>query len=226
GDIATKMWPLPVGDLFGVGRRTEKKLRLFGVRTIGDLAKFPVEVLERKFGIIGRVLHLSANGIDFSPVNPHSLELAKSIGNQMTLSRDYRGHEEIKVAILDLVETVGYRVRQGGYVGKTVSLTLRDSDLLFHSWSASLAEYTDLSEDIYGMAGRLLETNWPEWKKVRLVGVSLSKLIKKGFEQIDLLGEKEKLRKLTQACDEIRERFGYSKIQRGSSITEAGIYHG
>lgn len=225
-DIATKMWPLPIGDLFGVGRRTEKKLRLFGVRTIGDLAKFPLEVLERKFGIIGRVLHLSANGIDFSPVNPHSLELAKSIGNQMTLSRDYRGHEEIKVAILDLVETVGYRVRQGGYVGKTVSLTLRDSDLLFHSWSASLAEYTDLSEDIYGLAGRLLETNWPEWKKVRLVGVSLSKLMKKSFEQIDLLGEKEKLRKLTQACDEIRERFGYSKIQRGSSITEAGIYNG
>ena len=121
---------------------------------------------------------------------------------------------------------MGYRVRQGGYVGKTVSLTLRDSDLLFHSWSASLAEYTDLSEDLYGMAGRLLEANWPEWKKVRLVGVSLSKLMKKGFEQLDLLGEKEKLRKLAQACDEIRERFGYSKIQRGSSITEAGIYRG
>ena len=224
-DIPDKMWPLPVKDLFGVGPRTEKKLRLFGVKTIGDLAKFPVDILEKRFGLIGRVLYLSANGIDYSPVDPHSLDIAKSVGNQLTLTCDYRGHDEIKVAILDLAETVGYRVRKGGYVGKTVSLTLRDTDLFFYSWSGSLHEYTDLAEDIYGLGCRLLETHWPKWKSVRLVGVSLSKLIKKGYEQIDLLGEKEKLRRLSRACDKIRERFGYNKILRGSSITEAGIYH-
>ncbi len=222
--VPQKIWPLPVKDLFGVGRRTEKKLYNLGIRTIGDLAKFPPDLLEKRFGIVGRVLYLSANGIDYSPVNPHTLDTVKSIGNQITLSRDYQGHLEIKAAILDIVENVGYRVRRGGYVGKTVSLTLRDSELIFYSWSSSFYEYSDVTEDIYLLASRLLDLHWPASKKVRLVGVSLSKLVLKKHEQLDLLGEKEKLRKLNHVCDEIKGRYGYTSIMRGSSLTEAGIY--
>lgn len=225
-DVPRLMWPLPVKDLFGVGRRTEKKLHSLNLWTIGDLAKFPVHLLEKRFGIIGRVLHWSANGIDYSPVDPHSLDVAKSIGNQMTLRRDYHGYEEIKVAILNLSEQVGHRVRQRGYVGKTVSLTLRDTELMSYSWSASFSEHTDLTEDIYFLATKLMHTHWPNWKKVRLVGVSLSNLIKNKFEQIDLLGEKEKLRKINRACDGIKERYGMQSIARAISLTKAGIYHG
>lgn len=225
-DVPLKLWPLPVKDLFGVGRRTEKKLHSLNIWTIGDLAKFPRQLLAKRFGVVGQVLHLSANGIDYSPVNPHSLDVAKSIGNQLTLNHDYLGYKEIKVAILDLAEQVGQRIRQGGYVGKTVSLTLRDSELMFYSWSISVPEYTDLTEDIYNLASRLMYTHWPASRKVRLVGVTISNLIKNQYEQIDLFGEKEKLRQLNRACDQIKERFGHDSILRAVSLTEAGIYHG
>ncbi|MHB9094063.1 MAG: DNA polymerase thumb domain-containing protein [Eubacteriales bacterium] len=112
-DLPRKLWPLPVKELFGVGGRTEKKLRYFGINTIGDLAKYPVEPLERKFGAVGRVLHLSANGIDYSPVDPHSLDSVKSIGNQLTLTHDYAG-DEIKVAIVWLQQYSAVRLNYGG----------------------------------------------------------------------------------------------------------------
>lgn len=225
-DVPRRLWPLPVRELFGVGSRTERKLQAMGIKTIGDLANFPVEVLERRFGIIGRVLHMSANGIDYSPVSPGSLERAKSIGNQMTLPRDYASYRELRAAILELAEMVGRRVRQGGYEGKTVSLTLRDSELHFYSWSASLWEYSDLTEDIYRQACTLLERYWPEGKRVRLVGVGLSKLRPKTALQLDVFGEKLKLERLNQTCDLIRERFGRYSIMRGGTLTEAGIHYG
>ena len=224
-EVPKKFWPLPVRELFGVGSSTEKKLHFLGMRTIGDLAKYPVHSLEKRFGIVGRVLYQSANGIDHSPVNPCSLDIVKSIGNQFTLTRDYVGYEEVGTALLDIAEQVGYRVRQGGYAGKTVCLTLRGTDMQFSSWSMSLPEHTDLTEDIYLTAITLLKRQWPNNKKVRLVGVSLSNLIKNEFEQISLLAEKEKLRRLNRACDRIKEQFGYDSIRRCKSLTEAGIFN-
>lgn len=222
-DVPHRLWPLPIGSLFGVGKKTEQKLILLGLRTIGDLAAAPVELLEKRFGSVGRGLHLSANGINYSPVNPHSHDSLKSIGNQLTLKRDYQG-EEIKTAVLDLTESVGRRARRGGYIGRTVSLTLRDTEMGFHSWSMSLAEATDITEDIYRMAVQLLEHNWDLHTKVRLVGVTLSNLEYKDYEQTDLLGEKVKLRKLNQVCDSLKDRFGTGAIRRAASTTEAGIY--
>lgn len=223
-DVPRMLWPLPVKDLFGVGRRTEKKLLNMNIHTIGELANFSPQLLEKRFGVIGRVLYLSANGIDYSPVDPHSLDVVKSVGNQITLSRDYQGYEQIKGVILGLAEQVGHRVRLGGYVGKTVSLTLRDTELISHSWSASFPAYTDLTEDIYQLALRLLYTNWSSWQKVRLVGVSLSNMIKNQYEQMDLLGHREKLRQLNRACDGIVERFGSHSIVRATSLTESFTY--
>lgn len=225
-DVPRRFWPLPVRELFGVGSRTERKLQALGIKTIGDLANFPVEVLERRFGIIGKVLHMSAHGIDYSPVTPGSLERAKSIGNQMTLPRDYSSHRELKAALLELAEMVGRRVRQGGYEGKTVSLTLRDSELNFYSLSASLWEYTDLTEEIYRQACLLLEHHWPEGRRVRLVGLSLAKLRPRTLVQLDLFGEKLKLESLNRTCDLIRERFGRYSIMRGAALSEAGIHYG
>lgn len=223
-DVPHKLWPLPVKALFGVGRRTEKKLNNLGMQTIGDLAHYPVEVLVRKFGVVGRVLHLSANGIDYSPVKADSLNGVKSIGNQLTLSRDYAG-DEIKIAILDLAEKVGGRVRQGGYVGKTVSLCLRDAELTSYSWAFSLPEHTDITEEIFEGAVKLFETHWTTRKRVRLVGIQFSNLRKKEYEQLDLFNQKEKLRKINQACDGIRKKFGSNSIIKCSSLTEAGIFY-
>ena len=223
-DVKEKLWPLPIKDLFGVGSRTEKKLRNLGVHTIGNLAQYPVEILQKKFGVVGQRLCLSANGIDYSQVNPNSHSNVKSIGNQLTLRHDY-ANEEIKVAILDLTEKVAYRVRQGGYAGKTITLVLRDPDFITHSWSGSLGEPTDITEEILTMAIKLFENHWSKGQKVRLVGVSVSNLQKKQYEQLDLFKSKENHRRLNRTCDQIRQKFGNNSIVRCTSLTENGIFN-
>jgi DNA polymerase-4 len=218
-DVQTMLWPLPVRKLFGVGPRMEKKLTLLGIHTIGCLAIHPEDILKKKFGVVGQLLHLSANGIDYSPVDPYSLDTVKSVGNQITLSRDYTG-EDVRFAILDIAEKVCQRLRLGGYVGKTVSLNLRDPQLHNYHWSASIRERTDITEEIYQLAIKLFESHWPKNRKVRLVGVTVSNLERKQYEQLDIFSDKEKYRKLNRAVDDIRQRFGNLSIQRGSSITE------
>jgi DNA polymerase-4 len=191
-DLPEKMWPLPVRELFGVGSRLEKRLRELNIRTIGELAAYPLEVLQKRFGLMGHVLHLSANGIDYSPVDPHSLERVKSIGHQITLPRDYRGYHDIQVVILELCEVVCRRVRLGGYAGRTVNLTLKDVDFWWVSRARTVTNPTASTEDVYRVAVDLLHRHWPSWKPVRMVGVSLAGLIKNTVEQVDLFDEAEK----------------------------------
>lgn len=222
-DVPAKMWPLPVRELFGVGSRLEKRLRELNIRTIGELARYPLPVLQQRFGLVGHVLHLSANGIDYSPVDPRSLERVKSIGHQITLPRDYRGYREIEVVILELCEIVCRRVRLGGYAGRTVNLTLKDVEFLWLSRARTMACPTASTNDVYRVAVDLLHRHWPSWKPVRMVGVSLAGLVRNTVEQIDLFGEAEKARRLHAACDRIKDRFGEQSILRAVSLTPEGV---
>ncbi len=222
-DVSARLWPLPVRELFGVGPRYERHLRLLNIHTIGDLANFPVKILKMRFGVYGEVLWRCANGIDESPVDPHSLDRVKSVGQQITLPRDYRRFAEIKVVILELVEKVAERVRSGGYAGKTVVLSLKDASFAYLSRMKTLRAHTDLAADIYRAAVDLLARHWPEGWPVRMVGVTLAGLILKPAEQLTLFGEREKWGRAERACDYIRNRFGERAIFRASSLTEAGV---
>jgi len=222
-DVPARLWPLPVRRLFGVGPRYEHYLRLLNIYTIGDLAAYPPAVLKRRFGIIGKVFWLCANGIDASPVDPHSLDKVKSMGQQITLPRDYRNSSEVKTVILELAEMIGYRVRSAGYVGKTVMLTLKDCNFNWFSKMRTLPEYTDLSEDIYRSAAELLDKHWVPFIPVRMVGVTLANLIDSGFMQLDVFGKKERLKRLARACDYIRNRYGEKSLKRAASLSEAGV---
>lgn len=222
-DVPDKVWPLPVRELFGVGDRLEKRLRDLNIHTIGELARYPLPVLRKRFGLIGHILSLSANGVDYSPVDPHSLERVKSIGHQITLPRDYRGYRQIKVVILELCEIVCRRVRLGGFVGRTVNLTLKDADFLWMSRARTMTYPSASTGDIYRVAVELLHQHWPSWKPVRMVGVSLAGLVKNTAEQIDLFGEVEKARLLNSACDRIKDRFGEQSILRAVSLTPDGV---
>lgn len=225
-DVPVKMWPLPVRELFGVGRRLEKRLRDLNIHTIGELASYPLPVLQKRFGLMGHVLHLSANGIDYSPVDPHSLEKVKSVGHQITLPRDYRGYHEIEGVILELCDIVCRRVRLSGYVGRTVNLSLKDTDFLWISRSRTVAYYTATATDVHRAAVELLHRHWPDWKPVRMVGVSLAGLVKNTAEQLDLFGEVERARRLNAACDRLRDRFGEQSILRAISLTPGGVLRG
>jgi len=219
-------WPKPVRKLFGVGSRYEKHLYNCNVHTIGDLANFPVQYLKKRWGKNGQLLWHLANGVDNSPVVPTSLDTCKSIGQQKTLPRDLQGFERIKVVMLELSEAIARRVRQGNYIGRTVSLTLRDPQLRFFSRSQSMSQYTDLADEIYLTACGILQKHWEEEWPVRLVGITFSNLIPKDHFQYDIFGERIRLSRISRACDRIKDRFGETAIMRGVSLTEGSINRG
>ncbi len=223
-DIPSSLWPLPVRELFGVGPNYERHLHRLNIHTIGDLAKYPSAILKKKFGLYGETLWLSANGIDFSPVDPDSLNRVKSIGQQITLPRDYRG-EEIKTVILELADLVAYRARTREYLGKTVALTLRDPNFRWVSRMQTLREPTNLAADIAVAAFELLQRHWSlEWP-VRLVGITLANLLPFRLRQVTLFGNREKIREIEKACDRVRDRYGQTTVFRAVSLKEGCLEH-
>lgn len=221
-DVPSVLWPLPVRKLFGIGPRYEQHLRRLNIFTIGDLARFPVEILKRKFGVIGKVLWLSANGNDSSPVEPESLDRVKSMGHQVTLPRDCKG-DDLKAVILELADLIAYRVRSEGYVGKTIVLCLKDPHFFWLSRMQTLPEYTNLGSEIAGAALSLLAEHWfPNWP-VRMVGVTLANLVPCRIEQPGLFGDREKSRRVEQACDLVRNRFGRRTLFRAASLVEGWL---
>jgi DNA polymerase-4 len=218
------LWPLPIKKLFGVGHRYEQHLNKLNIHTIGDLAKYPVDILKKKFGLYGETLWLSANGIDSSPVDPDSLNRVKSIGQQITLPRDYMG-SEIKVVILELADLVAHRVRSEKYLGKTVSLSLKDTNFCWLSRMQTLRRPTNLAADISAAAFNLLQQHWSPLWPVRMVGVSLNNLFPSQVEQTELFGSREKLRGIEKACDQVRERYGKTAVFRAVSLKEGCLKH-
>jgi len=224
-DVPCKLWPQPVANLFGVGPRMQAHLAKFAIYTIGELARFPVEILVKRFGITGQVLHQCAHGIDYSPVDPHSLETVKSISHQITLPRDYQGYEQIEVVLLELAELVARRVRMGGYLGRTVTLSLKDPQFNWLGRSCTLSWHTDRGADIYKAARKLLHCHWPDWRAVRLAGVGLAGLVPARVRQEDLFGQVEKQSRLNRVCDQLKNRYGERIIHRAVSLTKAGVIY-
>jgi DNA polymerase-4 len=223
-DVPGRLWPLPVSELFGVGRRYQEHLRKLNIHTIGELANYPMSILKRKFGLVGEVLWLSANGLDSSPVDPHSLDQVKSIGQQITLPRDYRGNE-IRTVILELSDLIAYRLRKEGYVGKTVVLTLRDTNLTWLSRMQTIPEMTNLAPDLSLVALSLLKKHWsPKWP-VRLVGITAANLVSHRIDQLSIFSEKERLQHIELACDRVRDRYGKNTIVRGVSLIRGPLHH-
>lgn len=223
-DIPSSLWPLPVRELFGVGPNYERHLHKLNIHTIGDLAKYPGTILKKKLGLYGETLWLSANGIDSSPVDPDSLNRVKSIGQQITLPRDYTG-DEIKTVILELADLVAYRVRTGEYLGKTVVLTVKDPNFRWVSRMQTLREPTNLAADISTAAFELLQRHWsPRWP-VRLVGIALTNLFPSRLKQVTLFGNREKIGGIEKACDRVRDRYGQTAVFRAVSLKEGCLEH-
>lgn len=217
-DVPKLLWPLPVNELFGVGRRMAEKLKRMNIKTIGDLAEAPQEFLEKAFGLNGSYLHLWANGIDDSAVNPHSMDDAKSMGHSITLPKDITSFDDAEIVLLFLSEQVGRRVRRENYMGRTVTVTLRYASFDTITRSVTIF-YTNSTEDIYNASRKLLYSNWDGKTPLRLLGVSLSNLVKE-FDQVSLFDNEEKKRKLNRVMDEIKDRFGDDAIFRAKLLDD------
>lgn len=225
-EIEGKMWPLPVRDLFFVGRASEKKLYRLGIETIGDLAKADVGVLRTALKKHGEVIWNFANGRDVSVVEPEPLD-NKGYGNSTTIAFDVTDAKTARMVLLSLAETVARRLRKDGVRIELVSISIRFQDLSYASHQCVLQAATNITEEIYGAACKLFEELW-DGTPIRHLGVHTGRVSKCGdHRQLTLFDHRdfEKLEKLDHAVDSIRERFGADAIQRASFLKQEKIDH-
>jgi len=219
-EIPTKMWGLPVGELFMLGRKTVPKLNNIGIKTIGDLAKLDKIKLIEMFGKHGAMLWEYANGIDNSEVN-YLPEKPKGIGNSVTLPKDLDNKDEICSIILDLVEQVTYRLRKENMVASSVTVELRNKNFLDFSHQTKFTVPTSSTKEIYDKAKILFNEMYKSGTQVRLVGVRVGNLSENGKGQISLFENtktNEKQEKIDKTVDILKEKFGYDLVTRASKL--------
>ena len=219
------VWPLPVGDLLGVGHSTQKLLRQYGVETIGQLADFPRQTLETLLGKHGTQLHDYANGLENSPVRPqHEAEPVKSVGNGTTFPQNLTRWEEVRSGLAVLSDSVAGRLRRQGLYCGGVALTIRNAQFRQFSRQVRLDTPTHLQKDIYQTALALARQSWHAPDPIRALTVTALYLTDSAdsFQQLDLLGgaaaqREEKQERLEQAMDAIRGKYGKGAISFGNA---------
>lgn len=225
-DVKTKLWPLKVREMYGIGKQTEKRLNEMGIITIGDIACCSISILRSSFGKYGEELIRLANGIDPSPVTPHPKAETKSISRSTTLARDIADIEYAMSVLLRLSEEVGEEARRYGFKGKTVSIVIRYDDFTTITRQKSVIP-TFLTMDIYKTGSALLDANWDRRRPVRLLGIGLGNIDEGIPEQISIFDMNDKLpdeskreEKLERTMDEIRSRFGSDKLKRAKLVDD------
>ncbi|HJV66100.1 MAG TPA: DNA polymerase IV [Geomonas sp.] len=212
---------VPIKDLCGIGPKLQQQLGKFGIKSCGELGRFPVEVLKRTFGVVGEKLHLMGLGIDQTPVVPEEeSEEVKSVGHSTTLDKDISEREEMLRHLLQLSEMVGRRARRYQVAGKTVSLTIRYADFTTFSRQQSRTTATNNSDEIYRAAVKLLDT-LELTQPVRLLGVKIGNLTQHA-EQLPLFGDDRKKALLASAMDDVNNRFGEFSVTFGTLLGKDG----
>ena len=219
------VWPLPVGDLLFVGRAAQKILAQYDIKTIGQLAACPGEMLETLMGKLGGQLHDYANGLDDSPVKPRDYyEPVKSVGNGTTFPQNLTRWEEVRTGLSVLCDSVAMRLRHQGLYCGGVSVSIRYADFKQSSRQKRLPGSTHLMRDIYDAALELMRQLWNAPAPIRALTVTALYITEsaESYEQIDLFGaaaqqRSEKQEKLESAMDAIRGKYGKGAITFGNT---------
>lgn len=218
GEEAAFLEPLPVRELWGIGPVTAERLALMGITTIGQLATANPATLKLEFGSHGPAMQRHAQGIDKRPVTTD--REAKSISHEITFSTDVSDSRTLARELLRQSESVGRRLRKADLYAATIKIKLRWSDFTTLTRQTTLPGPTNLDQDIYQTALDLLNEHWPRGKPVRLIGVGASNfgepVVQLGLfdqEEID-----ERQDRLTDAVDDLRQRFGKDAVTRAALI--------
>ncbi|MGB6483063.1 MAG: DNA polymerase IV [Candidatus Acidiferrales bacterium] len=220
GAEAAFLAPLSVRKIPGIGKVTEEALGAAQIRNMQELAAVPLERLEEMFGRWGTALYRKARGDDTYEffIDPEP----KSISHNCTFREDTADRETIESTLSLLTQKAGKRLRDAGLFCRTVTLTLRFANFHTITRSRTLAAPADLDSTILATVRELLRSDWNGSAKLRLVGVALSSFLAASTAtgQLELLdaGNREKLERLAQAADRVRDRFGFSKLQLGGSL--------
>lgn len=222
-DVKDKLWPQDIGDIWGIGRRMKKNLNHIGIFTVEDLANTPVESLKKHFGVMGEQLYWHSWGIDLSPTIKawDFAEEQKSISTGITLMSDYYA-EDAEVVILELCEEIGFRLRQGLLLCKTVYLGITYSKEVKEGFghSYTMPNFTCISKQIYEEC-MLLFRQYYQGCPIRKIYVGVSNLQNFDKLQLQIFDEyNQRDLKLSFALDELKNKYGKGSIFRGVSLEE------
>ena len=215
-EIETKMWPLDVGELFGIGKKTEEKLHHMGIHTIYDLASADVNKLSITFKNMAKNMIDSANGIDSSRVITY--EEVKGIGNEITLSKDISNRNELHKCLFSLANKVASRIRKENKYAYVVVVTLKDTYFKRKSHQKKLKNATNTTNEIYEVSKKIFDEMWNN-EPVRLIGIRLDNLVVNNFHQVSLFEEvtnKVDDEKLEKVLDSLQKKYGKSVIDKAS----------
>ena len=218
-EIEDKMWPLPVSDLFFVGRATAKKLFNLGIHTIGELAHAEPHLLKVHLKKHGEVIWAFANGMDVSVVQSEA-PANKGYGNSTTIAFDVTDASTAKLVLLALAETVGTRLRAAKVRAEVIAVGIKSHDLRYASHQMTLRNTTNITIEIHRCACQLFDELW-DGSPIRHLGIHTSR-VKDGFNmrQLDMFDttDYEKLEKMDAAVDRIRGRYGIDSVKRAAFV--------
>ncbi|MGN0481676.1 MAG: DNA polymerase thumb domain-containing protein [Lachnospiraceae bacterium] len=217
-ELPDKMWKLKCSKLMYVGKATTDRLSMLGIRTIGELAKMDVNILEAHFKKHGRMIWEYANGIDNSPIETKKQE-GKSYGNEMTVPFDVTGYDTAKHIIMSLAETLCARLRKIGVKATSLAVSYTDGDFNRKSRQCILDNPADTVSIITENAMVLLKEMWDGKNPLRLIGVHAVKITDTDYHQYSLFEKPEdieKQKRLDEAIDSIRKKFGDNSVFRAS----------
>lgn len=218
-EIQKKMWPLPVRELFMVGRSSAARLELLGIKTIGDLARTDPAILTSHLKSHGQVIWEYANGIENTGIDTRSRPDAKGIGNSTTISFDVVDADTARHFLMELSESVSRRLRKAHFLAGMVSVEIKYSTFESVSHQMQLLTPDNTTQAIYGTACHLFDELWNK-KPIRLLGIRTSKLSSDNVRQLDIfdIQENQKQKKLDDALDSIRKKFGDPSVVRASQL--------
>lgn len=159
-EVPAKMWPLPVGDLFGVGPSAARRLNAWGVYTIGELAAMDRDTAVRLFGTRGDTLWNYANGREADPLTKQRAR-DNSYGNSVTMPKDLEKPEQADATMLALCDSVGRRLRRDGKTARVVTVQLVDNAFRRTSHQTTLPNPTNSTDRLYHVAVELMRQMWP-----------------------------------------------------------------
>lgn len=220
-EIAIKMWPLPVAELFYVGKSTQIKLKTLGIETIGELAHTDLSILKSHLKSHGETIHRYANGEDLE-LDLQKKVVNKGYGNSTTLPQDLTNPEEAMLVLLSLSETVATRVRADESFIQVVSISIVYSDFSHQGKQMTLPSPINTTLEIHEHACNLFNQLWNH-TPIRALGVSTSHATKNRFYQYNIFDMErgEQLEKADAAIDKIRNSYGKDSVMRASFINQS-----
>jgi len=221
-DISKILWPIEIGDMFGIGKKTAPKLRSVGINTIGDLAtSSDIDTLRSILGKNYYFLVKAANGDGDDVVNTEE-EDPKSIGNSVTLSENTTSIDEMEKVLGELLDTSLDRMNGSSLECKGVSITIRYSDFSNVTRSTSFKDKTNDRKVLFARITKLLEENYQDGREVRLLGVTLRNLeeVKDRVKQLNLFEYQKEVDddKVKKIINEINSKLGYEALKKAKDL--------